>query len=155
MSPVLARDHALDHWQGHRRLTRRTIEAFPDDESFATFSVGGMRPFAELVKEMLQVAVPTLNGIVTREWPWQPQEAPATKAEALERWDVATDAINDLWPQIPDGRFDETEAVFGQWPMSMREAYFYAVDNEIHHRGQGYVYLRALGVEPPAFPDRS
>ena len=31
----------------------------------------------------------------------------------------------------------------------------YAVDNEIHHRGQGMVYLRALGIEPPAFPDRS
>ena len=31
---------------------------------------------------------------------------------------------------------------------------FYFVDNEIHHRGQGYVYLRALGIEPPAFWDR-
>ena len=30
-----------------------------------------------------------------------------------------------------------------------------AVDNEIHHRGQGYVYLRALGIAPPAFYDRS
>jgi len=30
----------------------------------------------------------------------------------------------------------------------------YAVDNEIHHRGQGYVYLRALGVAPPAFYER-
>jgi uncharacterized damage-inducible protein DinB len=31
----------------------------------------------------------------------------------------------------------------------------YWIDNEIHHRGQGYVYLRALGIEPPAFYDRS
>ena len=30
-----------------------------------------------------------------------------------------------------------------------------AIDNEIHHRGQGYVYLRALGIEPPAFYDRT
>jgi uncharacterized damage-inducible protein DinB len=30
----------------------------------------------------------------------------------------------------------------------------YIVDNEVHHRGQGYVYLRALGVEPPAFFQR-
>ncbi len=27
----------------------------------------------------------------------------------------------------------------------------YAIDNEIHHRGQGYVYLRALTIEPPSF----
>jgi uncharacterized damage-inducible protein DinB len=31
----------------------------------------------------------------------------------------------------------------------------YAIDNEIHHRGQAYVYLRVLGIEPPAFFDRS
>jgi uncharacterized damage-inducible protein DinB len=27
------------------------------------------------------------------------------------------------------------------------------IDKEIHHRGQGYVYLRALGIEPPPFYD--
>jgi hypothetical protein len=33
---------------------------------------------------------------------------------------------------------------------------FYVMDNEIHHhRGQGYVYLRALGIEPPAFYERT
>jgi uncharacterized damage-inducible protein DinB len=31
----------------------------------------------------------------------------------------------------------------------------YVIDNEVHHRGQGYVYLRALQIEPPAFYDRS
>jgi uncharacterized damage-inducible protein DinB len=25
----------------------------------------------------------------------------------------------------------------------------------VHHRGQGYVYLRALGIEPPPFYDRA
>ena len=34
----------LHHWQGHRRLTRRVIEAFPEDKLFS-FSVGGMPPF--------------------------------------------------------------------------------------------------------------
>ncbi len=37
-------DQVLHHWQGHRELTRRTIEAFPEDKLF-TFSVGGMRTF--------------------------------------------------------------------------------------------------------------
>jgi hypothetical protein len=37
--------HALlEHWQGHRRVTRRMIQAFPDDALFG-FSIGGMRPF--------------------------------------------------------------------------------------------------------------
>ncbi|MFD1732208.1 DinB family protein [Deinococcus malanensis] len=28
------------------------------------------------------------------------------------------------------------------------------MENEIHHRGQGFVYLRLLGIEPPAFYER-
>ncbi|MEJ6979249.1 DinB family protein [Pedobacter sp. P351] len=28
------------------------------------------------------------------------------------------------------------------------------IDNEIHHRGQAYVYLRSLGITPPFFWER-
>jgi len=38
----------LEHWQGHRNLTRRVIEKFPEDQMFS-FSIGGMRTFAELL----------------------------------------------------------------------------------------------------------
>jgi len=44
---------------------------------------------------------------------------------------------------------------FGQWTMPSYDLMLYVVDNEIHHRGQGYVYLRALGIEPHPFYDRS
>ena len=44
---------------------------------------------------------------------------------------------------------------FGQWTAPVYDLILYAVDNEVHHRGQGYVYLRALSVEPPPFYDRS
>ena len=37
----------LEHWQGHRNLTRKVIEAFPEKELFE-FSIGGMRSFAEV-----------------------------------------------------------------------------------------------------------
>ena len=36
----------LEHWQGHRRVTRRMIEAFPEDKLF-TYSIGAMRPFSD------------------------------------------------------------------------------------------------------------
>jgi uncharacterized damage-inducible protein DinB len=39
-------DQLLKDWQGHRNLTRRVIDAFPEKELFE-FSVGGMRPFAK------------------------------------------------------------------------------------------------------------
>jgi uncharacterized damage-inducible protein DinB len=43
---------------------------------------------------------------------------------------------------------------FGQYPGKVHELLFYVIDNEIHHRGEGYVYLRALGIEPPPFYER-
>jgi uncharacterized damage-inducible protein DinB len=39
--------------------------------------------------------------------------------------------------------------------MPGHEMILYGIDDEIHHRGRGYVYPRALAAEPPALHDRS
>jgi len=52
---VVTATDLLKNWQGHRRLTRRVIEAFPEDKLFG-FSVGGMRPFADLAWEFIRMA---------------------------------------------------------------------------------------------------
>ena len=158
---VITLDTLLEHWQGHRRLTRRMIEVFPEDKLF-TYSIGGMRPFSDLVQEFLGMAVPGMKGIATGVWQL-PQELPhhqqktkpATKQELLNRWDEATEAINQYWSQTSYERFMETDKAFGQWEGPVYSFLLYWIDNEIHHRGQAYVYLRSLGIEPPAFYDRS
>jgi uncharacterized damage-inducible protein DinB len=143
----------FDHWQGHRRLTRRVIEAFPEDK-FLTYAIGGMRPFAVLTAELLQMAVPTVRGVLTNEWSDGGGVKVKSKAEALRLWDESTKELNALWPKVPAARFQETMKAFGQWEMRGADLILYVVDNEVHHRGQGYVYLRSLGVEPPAFWER-
>lgn len=45
---VITPEELLKHWQGHRNLTRRVIDAFPEEALFK-HSIGGMRPFAEMV----------------------------------------------------------------------------------------------------------
>jgi uncharacterized damage-inducible protein DinB len=153
---VLTPEEVLEHWQGHRRLTRRVIEAFPEDKLF-TYSVGGMRPFGELALEMLHMAEPGLNGIVSRKWENygdSHKTAPTTKKELLALWDQTTEAINKLWPQIPEGRFHEIDKAFGMWEGPVYWSLIYFIDNEIHHRAQGYVYLRSLGIAPPPFWER-
>jgi uncharacterized damage-inducible protein DinB len=142
-----------EHWQGHRRLTRRVIEAFPEDQLF-TFSVGGMRPFGMLALEMLSMAAPMVRGAVTNEWETSFDRAAVPKAELLRQWDESTAEMDALWPQIPAARFQETMTAFGQYTSQLYDLLLYCIDNEIHHRGQGYVYLRALGVEPPPFWER-
>jgi len=52
---VITKDELLDHWQGHRRLTRKAIEAFPEDKLFE-YSIGGMRPFADMARELIGLA---------------------------------------------------------------------------------------------------
>jgi uncharacterized damage-inducible protein DinB len=153
--PAITADELLKQWQGHRRLTRRVIEAFPDDEALFHYSIGGMRPFGGLVVEFLSMAVPIVRGVATGKWTSAEAVTPATRADLLQLWDEDTAEIDRLWPSIPPHRFQEVDTAFGQWKMPGYEMILYGIDNEIHHRGQGYVYLRALGVEPPAFYDRS
>ena len=151
-SAFITPEAMLEHWQGHRRLTRRMIEAFPEDQLF-TFSVGGMRPFGALALEMLGMGAPMVRGLVTKSWEYAPRKAD-DRAELLASWDDATRDIDDLWGQIPAERFHETVTAFGQYTGPVYDLLLYVIDNEIHHRGQGYVYMRALGVEPPPFYER-
>jgi hypothetical protein len=156
---VISAEALLEHWQGHRKLSRKVIEAFPEDQ-FYTFSIGGMRTYAQLSMEMIGLAAPGIRGVVFGDWTFtdpvldSSTPAPATKAEVLNLWDLVTDYINHLWPQIPAERFQEVEAAYGMYENTIYGTILYLIDNEIHHRAQGYVYLRALGVEPPAFWDR-
>lgn len=151
---VLSPAELLEHWQGHRKLTRRTIDAFPDDQ-LSTFTIGGMRPFGVMAMEILDVAEPMVHGILTNEWPTAfEHRTPASKAELLARWDAATTEIDRRWAEIPAEKFQETMVAFGQYPGKVYDLLFYAIDNEIHHRAQGYVYLRALGIAPPPFWER-
>lgn len=150
---ALTAEDVLKHWQGHRALTRRTIEAFPEDKLFG-FSLGGMRPFSELAWEFIGMAVPIVEGVATGRWEEFAGTKPATKAGLLAVWDRQTREINERFPAIPAHRFAEIDKAFGRWEASGMATIQYAVDNEIHHRGQGYVYLRALGIEPPHFWER-
>lgn len=150
---MLTAETLLNNWQGHRRLTRKTIEAFPEDKLFQ-FSVAGMRPFAEMAWEFIRMAVPIVEGVSTGKWEEYKTAKPGSKSELLRLWDEQTAELNEKFPKIPPHRFSEVDNAFGQWEMPGLATIQYAIDNEIHHRGQGYVYLRALGIEPPPFWER-
>ena len=68
------------------------IEAFPE-EAFFSHSIGGMRPFADMITELLSIAAPGLREIVTG------QSAPLnehldhgnSQAKVLQAWDEAAE----------------------------------------------------------------
>lgn len=152
---IISQSELLEHWQGHRNLTRRTIELFPEEHLF-TFSIGGMRTFADLVKELLSIGAPGLEGIVQQKVEPYNHEFPAltTKSDLLAQWDKDTPQIAALFMQIPAERFAENFNLFGEYAFPIIQNILYFIDNEVHHRAQGFVYLRALGIEPPFFWER-
>ncbi len=152
---VLTPQALLEHWLGHRGLTRRVIEAFPESDLFS-FSAGGMRTFAELATEALQMVAPTVRGMLDDVWEGggYGTPGPATKADLLAAWDEADRLLADSLPRVPAERYGQVADAFGIWTAPIYTTVLYVIDNEIHHRGQGYVYLRMLGITPPAFFER-
>jgi len=151
---VLQKDELLLHWQSHRAITRRTIEKFEEKDLFE-FSIGGMRPFSEMAIELLAIAAPGLESMATGLPHEYTKKEFTSKEEILKAWDESTVLINSYYAQIPADRFQEVFNLYGEYNYKIVDNIFYFIDNEIHHRGQGYVYLRALGIEPPFFWERA
>lgn len=149
---IINMDQLLKHWLGHRKLTRKVLEAFPEKELFE-FSIGGMRPFAKLIKEMLSMAAPTARGLATGTWEALDEEKVelTTKSDLLQSWDASTEKIEKYWKEITMEEFQKHIVAFGVYEGTGYSTLFYIIDNEVHHRGQGYVYLRALNITPPNF----
>lgn len=145
----------LKHWLGHRALTRRTIEAFPEEKLFTFSAAEPMRTFGAIAWEIQEVNEMTLDGLLTGEWAQlDGREGTSTdRAKLLSDWDALTERLEKEFPKVDTKFFAQTHKLpWGE--MSGWDAAIYNIDNEIHHRGQGYVYLRALGIEPPAFWER-
>lgn len=155
MQPAATLDQLLKHWEGHRRLTRRTIEAFPEDELFS-YRVEPMRPFGEMIREALEIG-PLLRGVVENVWEWNMDyEEVGNKADLLDAWDQSLETIRSYWQRLGPEQLERVEPdhFFGGPPQANLDRLLYTIDNEIHHRGQGFVYLRLLGIEPPPFFER-
>lgn len=148
---LISKEQLLQYWQGQRSLTRRVIEAFSEEDLF-NFTIGGMRPFSQMCAELIAIAVPALLSFTTGKTE-KFDEMPSfkTKEELLKQWDEDTIRINELFNQLSDAQFQQNYVLFGTYDLKIYQHLFYFIDNEIHHRGQAYVYLRALGIEPPYF----
>lgn len=91
----------LAHWQGHQRLTRRTLEAFPEDQLFSFTPVSSVRPFGMMALEVVQMIEPAVRGLLRKEWVtaryWQElkQQPAPDKVQLLELWDQAGEYLRE------------------------------------------------------------
>ncbi|MBS4173018.1 DinB family protein [Bacillus sp. FJAT-49736] len=142
--------------EGNRRLTVRTIEAFPENKLFTYAPVVPLRPFSKMIIEILDIERAYIRGVALGEWEYSPSFAGiSTKEELLDGCHETKEDVQKWWSNITEERLYtvEKDPFFGG-EMSHFERLHGALENEIHHRGQGFIYLRLLGIEPPAFWER-
>ena len=101
------------------------------------------------------MALPMVQGALSGDWASDMKRDARPKKDILAAWDESTRQLDRLFPQIPAEKFEVQLTAFGQYPGILHSLILYVIDNEVHHRGQGYVYLRALGIELPPFYERA
>ena len=149
MKEILTPEALLTNLKDVRALTRKVIEAFPEKDLFE-FKIANLRPFSEMVEEFLRVLDYLFKETLHEKHSsfYTEGQFPTTKAEVLALWDRSTEILNREWQKVGD--YTQPLTIY-QMTFSFTQWILYFIENESHHRGQGYTYLRALGIEPPFF----
>ena len=149
MKELLTQEGLLTSLKDARALTRKVIEAFPEKELFE-FRVANLRPFSQMVEEFLMITNYIFRETLHEKHTsfYTEGQFPTSKKEVLALWDKVTEIIDREWKEVGD--YSQSLTIY-QMTFSFAQWILYAIENESHHRGQGYTYLRALGIEPPFF----
>lgn len=143
--------------EGNRRLTIRTLKAFTENDLFHYSAAPPMRPFGALIREILALEEAIMRAAATGEYRFELDRyrGATTARELLEACDSVREQTLAWWPGLTvEGLLTVEQDPWVPVPQSHLARIQFALENEIHHRGQGYVYLRTLGFEPPAFYER-
>jgi uncharacterized damage-inducible protein DinB len=142
-------------WEQFRAIngvTLRALERIPEDKLGAC-PVGNMRSTRELVDHIYGYlrAIPqaVLKGQITAEDVTPRSERLQTKRDMMEYARECFRQADEAASKITDAHLARMVATHWgpEFPGAMMMTVLY--DEHLHHRGQLYTYLRALGVEPP------
>ena len=98
----------LKHWQGHRSITRKAIEMFPEEYLFGFQPAPPMRSFGTLMIEVIGMIEPTLNGAEIGDFSWGEFGKMHTLFDVLASWrEKAFVVVGDA---LPCGHFIPEEA---------------------------------------------
>ena len=109
-----------------------------------------MRPFSEMIKEFIGIWDYILAEALKEQHIslFEQDKFPATKAELLALRDQVLVSLLSECKMIQN--YGQEISPY-QMKFSIAQWILYIIENETHHRGQAYVYLRALGIQPPFF----
>lgn len=144
-----ALEQSLSNWERIHKQTLRLMKVAPDDQyewkpTDSAMTLGG------LMNHLYQAEMGLADAVVSGAYP---SEFPSytNTAELLAAYSASHAAAIEKVRALPAEAWEETITPFGPQSTMPRLALLtLALEHEIHHRGQLYVYLRMLGCEVPA-----
>jgi uncharacterized damage-inducible protein DinB len=139
----------LRYWHNVRQLTVKLIDEFPAD-SFDFRPAPEIMTVYQLFKHIIQVEIYIREGFLTGNWEVKDTVGSNMFVKELlkERLISENQKTIRLLSELPEGKFLKIrETPLGN--VSGEILLLVAIDEEIHHRGNLYTYLRCLGKVPP------
>jgi uncharacterized damage-inducible protein DinB len=145
----MTKSQVLKYWVNVRKLTMKTFDLFPEDK-FDYRPMSDVRSVAEQFDHILICELYSRIGLLMHEW----SIAPFSGDRDLSHSHLRNKLIREhektigMLRLLPEGQFMKLyETPFGG--ITGEVIVLEAIDEEIHHRGNLYTYLRMLNIEPP------
>ena len=139
----------IKYWRNVRALPLEVLDRFPESQmSFRPAK--SIRTAAEQFDHILAVELYIRKGLT--ENAWGPVPTPglgiSTKKGLLEKLTWEHEETGRVLRMLPESSFEGFyQTRFGR--LSGEGIIYLGIDEEIHHRGNLYTYLRLMGIEPP------
>ena len=146
---IMEKSNFLRYKNNVRQLTLRLIEEFQPD-SFDYRPAPEIMTVSQLFKHIIQVEIYIREGFLTDNWqvPDEPGSNMFVKDLLKDKLKLENEKTIKMLSDLPEGKFLRIRKtplgrVSGEILLQV------ATDEEIHHRGNLYTYLRCLGKTPP------
>ena len=145
----MTKKEILKYWENVRMLTLKLLDRFPEQQ-FGFRPANNVRSVAELFDHVLAVELYARKGLIENVWGPVPTPGLGMTEKALLRDALSEEhaATIAMLRSLPEKSFSQLyNTPFGK--LTGEGMIYLALDEEIHHRGNLYTYLRILGIEPP------
>ncbi|MFC3416619.1 DinB family protein [Algoriphagus hitonicola] len=140
----------MSKWENSKQFTLDVLDKMPDSGMDYKTDPEAMS-FKEQIHHIGSAVAGISQGYLMGENPeFSIELATATKAELAEYVGKCFDYAAATMKALPADKAGEVIEVFGN-QVSRRQVMALLMDHTTHHRGAAIAYLRANGVEPPAF----
>jgi uncharacterized damage-inducible protein DinB len=144
-------DEFLTKWENSMQFTMEVVDKMPEDLLDYKPHESAMS-FQEQIAHLSNAAVAMSQRFLDGPDAQNILEAkPSNKEELKAHVKLSFEYAMKVFKSVPENELGNTLEVFGGNTASKRQVMVLIDDHTTHHRGAAISYIRANGIEPPAF----